>query len=80
MTTETEIRTATAYEALGVDPCAPIDLVSASYWNLVKELQTFRGYDTRIETMLHHAMRAYETLSDPDAQGTTSRSVRRRSR
>lgn len=72
---ETEIRSATAYEALGVDPCAPIDLISASYWNLVKELQTFREYDARIATMLHHAMRAYETLTDPETRKAYDESI-----
>ena len=63
-----EVKTATAYEALGIDPCAPVDLISASYWNLVKELQAYRGDDPRIDTMLYHAMRAYETLSDPEVR------------
>ena len=59
-----ERRGPTAYEILGVHPTAPVDLVSSCYWNLAKELQARRGNDHRMDLVLHHVMKAYETVSD----------------
>jgi len=55
-----------AYELLAVHPNAPADLIAASYWLLVGQLQERRQRGEYVDDALHELTRAYECISDPD--------------
>jgi curved DNA-binding protein CbpA len=65
----------TAYQLLGVDPCAPGDLVGAAYWMAVAELQPRRTADPEVDATLHAVTRAYETLSDHEKRAAYDASI-----
>jgi curved DNA-binding protein CbpA len=58
-------RTVTCYEALQVQPTAPLELITAAYWRLAGQTQVRRAVDPAAEAELHHLMLAYLMLTNP---------------
>lgn len=63
------------YQALGVHPAAPLDLITAAYWHRAGEAQNARGSNPDAERALYYLTKAYETLADARSREQYNRAI-----
>jgi curved DNA-binding protein CbpA len=63
------------YQALGVHPAAPLDLITAAYWHRAGEAQNARGSDPDAERLLYYLTKAYQTLADARTREQYDRAI-----